>query len=48
MRAGAADFVSLRFSMRDLSKRMRLPMWRQEFGQVIILVDIGPSSGVPF
>ena len=48
MPAGAADFVSLRFSTRDLSKRVRLPMWREEFGRVMVHVDIEPSSDVPF
>ena len=48
MPAGAADFVSLRFSTRDLAKRTRLPMWREEFGRSIVHADIEPSSDIPF
>jgi AraC-like DNA-binding protein len=48
MPAGAADFVSLRFSTRELPKRLRIPMWREEFGRSIVHADIEPSSDVPF
>ena len=48
MPAGAADFMSLRFSTRELAERMRVPMWREEFGRRIVHVDIDPSSDVPF
>jgi AraC-like DNA-binding protein len=44
----AADFTSLRFSTRGLPERMRIPMWREEFGRRIVRVDIEPSSDVPF
>ncbi len=48
MPAGAADFTSLRFSTRGLPERMRIPMWREEFGRRIVRVDIEPSSSGPF
>jgi AraC-like DNA-binding protein len=48
MPAGAADFTSLRFSTRGLPERMRIPMWREEFGRCIVHVDMEPSSDVPF
>ena len=48
MPADAADFRSLRFSTRGLPERMRIPMWREEFGRRIVHVDIEPSSNVPF
>jgi len=48
MPAGAADFMSLRFSTRGLPERMRIPMWREEFGRCIVHADIEPSSDVPF
>jgi AraC-like DNA-binding protein len=48
MPAGAADFMSLRFSTRELPERMRIPMWREEFGRRVVHVDIEPSSDVPF
>ncbi len=48
MPAGAADFISLRFSTRELPERMRIPMWREEFGRRIVHVDIEPSSDVQF
>jgi len=48
MPAGAADFASLRFSTRGLPERMRIPMWREEFGRRIVRVDIEPSSSGPF
>jgi AraC-like DNA-binding protein len=48
MAAGAAGFTSLRFSTRGLPERMRIPMWREEFGRRIVRVDIEPSSDVPF
>ena len=48
MPADAADFRSLRFSTRGLAERMRVPMWREEFGRRIVRVDIEPLSDVPF
>ena len=48
MPAGAADFISLRFSTRELPERIRIPMWREEFGRRIVHVDIEPSSDVQF
>jgi AraC-like DNA-binding protein len=48
MPTGAADFTSLRFSTRELPDRMRIPMWREEFGRRVVRVDIEPSSDVPF
>ena len=48
MPAGAADFISLRFSTREFPERMRIPMWREEFGRRIVHVDIEPSSDVQF
>ena len=48
MPACAADFTSLRFSTRGLPERMRIPMWREEFGRCIVHVDMEPSSDVPF
>jgi AraC-like DNA-binding protein len=48
MPADAADFRSLRFSTRGLPERMRVPMWREEFGRRIVHVDIEPLSNLPF
>jgi hypothetical protein len=48
MPADAADFTSLRFSTRGLPERMRVPMWREEFGRCIVHADIEPSSDIPF
>jgi AraC-like DNA-binding protein len=48
MRAGAADFTSLRFSTRGIPERMRIPMWREEFGRCIVHADIEPSSDIAF
>jgi hypothetical protein len=44
----AANFTSLRFSTRELPERMRIPIWREEFGRRIVHVDIEPSSDLPF
>ena len=44
----AADLRSLRFSTRGLPERMRIPIWREEFGRRIVHVDIEPSSDLPF
>ncbi len=44
----AADFKWIRFSTRDLPKRIRIPMWREEFGRRIVRADIEPASDVPF
>ena len=35
----AADFVSYRFSTRELPERMRIPLWRENFGRGIVHVD---------
>jgi AraC-like DNA-binding protein len=48
MSTGAADFVSYRFSTRELPERMRIPLWRENFGRSIVHVDIEPLSDVPF
>ena len=44
MPADAADLRSLRFSTRGLPERMRIPMWREEFGRHIVHVDIEPTQ----
>jgi len=48
MSTGAADFVSCRFSTRQLPERMRIPLWRENFGRSFVHVDIEPLSDVPF
>ncbi len=48
MSTGTADFVSHRFSTRELPERMRIPLWRENFGRNIVHVDIEPLSDVPF
>jgi len=48
MSTGAADFVSHRFSTRMLPERMRIPLWRENFGRGIVHVDIEPLSDIPF
>ncbi|WP_407166635.1 AraC family transcriptional regulator [Bradyrhizobium sp. ORS 111] len=48
MSAGAADFNSIRFSTRELPERMRIPMWREEFGRRIVHADIAAVSDAPF
>lgn len=48
MPACTADFTSLRFSTRELPERMRIPIWREEFGRNIVHADIEPSSVVAF
>ncbi|MFH0298608.1 helix-turn-helix domain-containing protein [Bradyrhizobium sp. 31Argb] len=48
MSTGATDFVSYRFSTRELPERIRIPMWRENFGRTIVHADIEPSSEVPF
>ncbi len=48
MSTDAADFVSHRFSSRELPERMRLPLWRESFVRGIVHVDIEPISNVPF
>jgi hypothetical protein len=45
---GAAEFVSYRFSTRELPERMRIPLWRETFGRGMVHVDIEPLSSVPF
>jgi AraC-like DNA-binding protein len=44
----AAEFVSLHFSTRELPERMRLPLWRDNFGRCIVHADIEPLSNAPF
>jgi len=39
MSTGAADFVSCRFSTRQLPERMRIPLWRENFGRSFVHVD---------
>jgi AraC-like DNA-binding protein len=48
MSNGAADFMSYRFSTRVLPERMRIPLWRENFGRGIVHADIEPLSDVPF
>lgn len=48
MSANAADFVSHRFSTRELPERMRLPLWRESFVRGIVHADIEPLSSAPF
>jgi AraC-like DNA-binding protein len=48
MPADAADLGTIRFSTRGLPERMRIPMWREEFGRRIVHVDIEPLSSGPF
>jgi AraC-like DNA-binding protein len=44
----AAEFVSHRFSTRELPERMRLPLWRDYFGQGLVHAEIEPLSKAPF
>lgn len=48
MSADTADFKSIRFSTRELPERMRIPMWREEFGRRIVHADIETVSDAPF
>src|SRR5262245_31121176 len=48
MSTGAADFVSYRFSTRELPERMRIPLWRENLGRGIVHVNIEPLSDVLF
>ncbi|MBR0933026.1 AraC family transcriptional regulator [Bradyrhizobium jicamae] len=48
MSADAADFKSIRFSTRELPERMRIPMWREEFGRCVVHADIAAASDAPF
>ena len=48
MSTDAADFVSHRFSTRELPERMRLPLWRESFVRGIVHADIEPLSSAPF
>src|ERR1700742_4482546 len=43
-----SDFVSYRFSTREVPERIRIPMWRESFGRTIVHADIEPSSDIPF
>jgi AraC-like DNA-binding protein len=44
----AAEFISRHFSTRELPERMRLPLWRENFGRCIVHADIEPLSDAPF
>ncbi|MGV7216988.1 AraC family transcriptional regulator [Bradyrhizobium sp. UFLA05-112] len=48
MSTDAAEFASHRFSTRELPERMRVALWRENFGRGIVHVDIEPLSDVPF
>ncbi|MBR0869351.1 helix-turn-helix transcriptional regulator [Bradyrhizobium tropiciagri] len=48
MPAHATDFVSHRFSTRELPERMRLPQWRESFARGIVHADIEPLSSTTF
>jgi AraC-like DNA-binding protein len=48
MSTGTADFVSYRFSTCELPERMRIPMWRERFGEGIVHAEIEPLLDVPF
>jgi AraC-like DNA-binding protein len=48
MSTDAAEFVSHRFSTRELPERMRVPLWREHFGRSIVHADIEPLSNGPF
>ena len=43
----ATDFSPLRFSTSRLPERDRLPTWREEFGRMLLHVDIEPVA-LPF
>lgn len=44
----SADFISYRFSTRELPERMRVPLWRERFGRCIVHADIEPFPDIPF
>lgn len=44
MGINAAEFAPTRFSTEDVPERDRLPRWREEFGRVVVRVDIEPVS----
>jgi AraC-like DNA-binding protein len=44
----AAEFTSHHFSTRELPERMRLPLWRDYFGQGLVHAEIEPLSSAPF
>ena len=45
----AAEFAPMRFSTDDVPERDRLPRWREEFGRVLVRVDIEPlAPDLPF
>ncbi|WP_407158743.1 AraC family transcriptional regulator [Bradyrhizobium sp. STM 3557] len=44
----AAEFESHQFSTRDLPERMRLPLWRDYFGQGLVRAEIELLSKSPF
>ena len=48
MSMDAAEFVSHRFSTREFPERMRIPLWREDFGRGIVHADIEPLSNAPF
>ncbi|MBR0897239.1 helix-turn-helix transcriptional regulator [Bradyrhizobium tropiciagri] len=47
MPTDAADFISYRFSTRDLPERIRIPAWREHFGRCVVHADIEPLSRIP-
>jgi AraC-like DNA-binding protein len=47
MGVSADEFAPTRFSTDDLPQRDRLPRWREEFGRVLVRVDIEPVSSEP-
>ncbi|NEU96801.1 helix-turn-helix transcriptional regulator [Bradyrhizobium uaiense] len=47
MHTDAANFVSYRFSTRDLPERIRIPAWREHFGRCVVHADIEPLSDIP-
>jgi hypothetical protein len=48
MLTGARHAATLRFSTRELPERERIPLWREEFGQRMLHLDIEPLPGAPF
>jgi len=43
-----AGFAPLRFSMRFLPDRERMPMWRDVFERGVVRADVEPWSDAPF
>jgi len=48
MLADAREAAALRFSTRELPVRERMPMWREEFGQRMLHVEIKPLPDAHF